>query len=356
MKKLLLPALFAGMLGSISAQSIYIKADAGYAWPGFLKTQPITAFEPGLNPDPAYSSIIDMADRVETDSSLSKSPVKGSYSKGANVSFAVGYMVNPYFGVELGFTGLFGSNNKSTVHTDRNGLLGDGATINTQTKTNGLSLMPGIFIRAAKPEWKLAPVARIGLAIPLTGKTTHEIDITAPNSNLGNTKVNIGVDTKSKFSIGLNFQAGLAYQPHKMVQVFAVLTGQYLQVRGAKTTITKYNSSITKNGVESNADYLAKDGFLSNAVFGGGSTLSTYSKEVEFVDKLTPSSNTEEVGKVRADPNSPSPNEVNENKPRQELARSAPFSSVGLAVGVIVSFQVKKKKSKDTTTTITPAF
>ncbi len=353
MKKLLLSALFAGIVGSAGAQSIYVKADAGYAWPGFIKTQPITTFEPGSNPDPAYSSIIDMSNRIETDTSLTKTPVRGSYSQGANVSFAVGYMVNPYFGVELGFTGLFGSNITSSVRTDKNTILGDGATIDTKTKTVGLSFMPGIFIRAAKPEWKLAPIARVGLAIPLAGKTTHDITIDAPNSFLGQTKVDLSVATQSKFSIGLNFQAGLSYQPHKMVQVFAVLTGQYLQVRGAKTTITKYNSSITKGGVENNADYLAENGFLSNAGLGGGSTLTTYSKEVEFVDVLTPNSNTTEVGKTRGT-NPPGANQVNENKPRQELGRSAPFSSVGLAIGVIVSFEVKTKKSKNTT--ITPSF
>jgi len=363
MKKLLLPALFAGIVGSAGAQSIYVKADVGYAWPGFFKTQPISAFTPAnglLGSDPANSSITPMENSKTTKDSLgnvkrSAKNVSGSYAEGFNMNLGVGYMINPYFGVDIGFTALFSKTITGEVITDFNSLLGAGATITTKTKSSGLSIMPGIFIRAAKPEWKLAPIVRVGLAIPVAGTLTHDITIDAPNANPtflpGPTKVDLSVSTASKFSLGVNLQGGLSYQPHKMVQVFAVMTGQYLDVRAKKTTITKYNNTITVGGTATTTDYLATDKFLSNTEFQSPEqkTLSTYSREVEFVDELTPSSNSVSVGKQRGFETTAGKEQVDESKSRQELSRSASFSSVGIAVGVIVNFQIKKKSKKTTT-------
>ena len=114
-------------------------------------------------------------------------------------------------------------------------------------------------------------------------------------------------------SIGINGSLGIAYKPLSFLDVFAEINGQYLDVRAKSSTITKWNadgvSQIPARGV--------------------------YRTQFNYVDQLTSTSN-------NADYNS----NYNPNKPKDDVRPTAPFSNLGLNVGVTFYFGKKATGKK----------
>jgi hypothetical protein len=343
MKKIFL-LLFSAILISTStvAQYGYLRASVGYSWNAFQKTGQVLGFRPGPGfeaTDPANSLIIPLLNQNLSDNSGGKyiSTINDGYARGVNTSLYGGYMINPYFGVEIGFTYLAGAKISSQmIYDDLNPdstvlVLGKSVVVNTQTSSAGFSLMPGFFIRAAKPDAKFAPTARFGLSIPFAGATYHDLNVDAPNA--GNnifdipSSTSIRVKTESTFSIGFNGGIGISYTPIPLIQIGAEVNGQYLFVKPQNSTIEKY--VLVNDGVE-------------NDRLSGSSPLSVYSTQTEFVNKLDENSNTTKFGKGRKSTNDPScVNCVDESKPRQELRTSANFSTIGFNIGI--TFNLSKK-------------
>jgi hypothetical protein len=323
MKRLFTIALLVcGTIQGVNAQYGYLRVSGGYSWDAFQKTGQVLTFKPGAGTDPAGSTIVPMFNQNisgDTAQYYIKN-VNSGYAKGGALSLHGGYMINPYFGVEMGLTYLWGSTINSSAHYN-DALLGKGATSSTSTFSNGLSLMPGVFLRAAKPEAKIAPFARLGLSLPVFGATNHTLSIDAPNSILGVVKSEIDVKTESTVSLGVNGSLGLSYTPIPILSVFAEMNAQYLFVRPKTSTLTKYNLNI--NGQDN--DMLA--------------TLSTFSKVTEFEDKLDVNSNTVIFGKERLGSGTPKAGHtyVDETKARQDLRSSANFGAIGFNIGVTIN-------------------
>jgi len=323
MKRLFTIALVVfGTIQGAKAQYGYIRLSGGYSWDAFQKTGQVLTFKPGSGTDPAGSAIVPMFNQNQSGdtSKYYLQNVNSGYAKGGSFSLHGGYMINPYFGVEMGLTYLWGSTINSSAHYN-DALLGKGATSSTSTYSNGLSIMPGVYLRAAKPEAKIAPFARLGLSLPVFGATFHKLTIDAPNSILGVVKSEIDVKTESTVSLGVNGSLGISYTPIPILSVFAEMNAQYLFVRPKTSTLTKYNLNIS--GTDN--DMLA--------------TLSKFSTVTEFVDKLDVNSNTVVFGKERVGSTPPvaGHNYVDETKAREELRTSANFGAIGFNVGVVIN-------------------
>lgn len=361
MKKLFFSLSAITFLGlSSHAQGFYLKLGGGYAWPGIVKTSTVKGFQPYFSDnlsevnkvlDPANASIVNMAmvhrqggydfagDFV--DSSSSNKTVHDSYGRGGNVSFAVGYNINPYFGVELGFNYLLGAYVKSTQVFDNILTLGKNTVINTKTRSNGLSITPSIIVYGAKKESKVVPYARLGLILPVAGKTVHVIDVNSPQALFGSATLTsqLVVETQSTVSLGFQGGVGVQYRALKFMNVWGEVNGVYLDVRAKTSTLTKYTIDSRNNttGAETHADRIAGTGDLPAAIIalgGNNDPLSTYSKVIEFKDEVSLSDNSQSYGKIRNPAHSGEAGYIDENKNHIQQRVTAPFHNIGFNVGV----------------------
>ena len=284
---------------------------------------------PVVNPAaPTTDSLAPMAN--SNDSSKKYKPVHGSYGAGANISVRFGYKVNPYFSFDLGITYLRSVDiSCDQVHQ----ITGPGSALsfiladyylnaNIATHAYGLSMMPSFTVSGAKPGFKVYPYARFGFTLPVWGMVIHDVNIQVdPNISpltksapffLG-TNNQIILETKAAFSIGVNASAGVAYKPLPFLDIFAEINGQYLDVRAKSSTITEWNA----DGV--------------NEIPARG----VYRTQFTYVDQLTSTSN-----------NAAYNSNYNPNQPKQDIRPIAPFSNLGLNVGVTFYFGKNKGDKK----------
>jgi hypothetical protein len=100
------------------SQYFTVKLGGGYAVPGIQQSTGVLTFQPGSSTDPAYASIIPlMSYNTTSHDSLKnryKSNVYDGYGHGGHFDFSFGYMINPYFGVQIDGAFLWGSTVSST--------------------------------------------------------------------------------------------------------------------------------------------------------------------------------------------------------------------------------------------------
>jgi len=335
-RKLLSIIALAGMMWhqGVAQKGFTLRVSGGYAWPGFLKTDPITG--PKIDPySPQIDGLIPMANIDEKNKSYEL--IKGSYGQGGNVTLGFGYMINNYFGVEMGLSFLKSATMKATQIrplTIQTGFgqppqfssVGYFMTAKIETKAFGLSLMPSVVVTGNKPGCKVYPYGRLGISLPVFGELEHDIDIQLEDSAsvllglvnaspyfLGqNTKVKL--KTEGTVSIGVNGAIGIAYKPLPYMMVTAEVNGQYLVTRAKKAKIVQWDTDGT--------DRIADRG--------------VYRTEFEFVDKLDASSNNAEYNSAY-DP----------TKPKQDIRPTGPFSNLGFNVGVTFLLSKETLAKKD---------
>lgn len=320
-------------------QYFTLKVGGGYSWPGLQNSTTVLTFQPGVSSDPADAAIIPLIGynipKQDSASNKYKKNIYGTYGQGGHFDFSFGYMINPYFGVQIDGAYLWGSTITATQTSDIGGVLGKDATIVTKTHSNGLSLNPSLYFRAAKPGSKVAPYARLGIALPVFGALYHTLDVNAPQSILdavNGVKAHIEVKTESTVSLGFQGGVGVEYTPLPLLSIFGEVNAQYLMARAKQSDLTAYSLTVGKTPT---ADALAG--------------LSTYSRVTNFVDELTYASNTndKDFGKLR-DPSGAhnnDPNYVNETKGHDVLRQVANITNFGFTVGV--RFNMSKKIFQD---------
>lgn len=345
MKKIILLTAFVTTFSAAFSQYFTLKLGGGYSWGGLQQSTGVLTFQPGASTDPAYASIIPLENfstaASDSPSAKYKSNLYASYSTGGHLDFSFGYMINPYFGIQLDGAYLWGATITGNQLYDAAPILGPGTSIITRTHSNGLSVNPSLYFRAAKPDAKFAPYARLGIALPIAGAIYHTLDITAPNSPLGpgGATAEIGVKTLANVSVGFQGGAGISYTPFPLMTFWGEVQGQYLFVRAKESDLTSY--TLTTNG--KTQSLLA--------------SLTTYSKVTSFVDQLNVNSNTEDFGKQRATSNlanSGKPGYVNENAGHDELRQVANLGAFGFSVGIQINLSKKilqdplnKKKNQE---------
>jgi hypothetical protein len=336
MKRILLATILSSGISIGFSQALYFNISGGYGAPALQQTQqPVTFLPQGT--DPANSIIVPMLNQNTSDSASFrfKTNLYKGYATGGTLSLTMGYFINPYVGFEVGFSSLIPQKMYNTSTYDDYDVLGPNTTIKTTTWSYGITMSPGIRLHACKPDAKVVPYGRFALSLPLWGATKHELDIKGdhffPKFLNVPAQASVHTTTKSIFSIGFNGSIGVGYNITKWVRIYGEVVGQYLFVRSGKTTLTQY--------------LLTVDGQTEDRL----KTFSTFSKETEFVDELNENSNTETFGKKRVPLNvsNPDPNEyVNEDRPRQELRRSANFSAFGGMIGFAFTINNKMWKKK----------
>ncbi len=333
---------------SVFAQYFTLRVGGGYAWPGITATQGVMG--PKVDPlSPDKDGLLPMSNM--NDSIPSIQSVYGSYGKGMNLSLGFGYMINPYIGVELGVAYLKSA--KITCDQTRQLSIQTGFGVppsfstvpyymnaHITTSAFGVSLMPSVILKGAKPGWKIYPYGHVGISMPIFGGLEHDITIDVdPNvfteqpllaSSIYGSPYFLGKQTKVKLktegtvSIGVNGGMGIAYNPIPLISIMAEVNGQYLVTRAKSSKITQWDSEKADGTFESR---LADRG--------------VYRTQFNYVDKLTNTSNNEDYNST-----------TDKTKPKDDIRPAGPFSNLGFNVAVCFNlskeilkpFKEKKKK------------
>lgn len=303
------------------SQGFYVKIHSGYNWPGFQNNALVMAPKVDAS-SPGKDELVPLANSDDVNHSYKR--VSHSYAAGANLSLGLGYMITHWFGIELGAHYLWNSRASAYVRSDMTpiGFAGQSlaANINTYSK-NGMTLTPLLVFVAAKKSWKVQPQAKVGLVLPFYGDVIHELEMDSPlflpiNPFFVGNKTYVSMKTQSSFSVGATAAVGIRYTPIPLLTIFADMTGQWLNIRAKKTTITQWDA------------YDASTGKTYNLLTGDPNDptiaqRSTYRTEFVYVDELNSQSN-------NADYNS----NYDEDKPKEDARITAPASNIGFQVGI----------------------
>jgi hypothetical protein len=339
-KKLLPSLLLTTIVLNTQAQYFTLRASGGYALPGLQRSEGIMG--PKVDPySPEKDGLLAMSDI--NDSVPSFKIVNGSYGQGGNFTFAFGYMINNYIGVEMGLSYLKSAKiscNQTRELTIQTGFgnppvysgLGYYMNAHIETQAFGLSLMPALVVQGAKPGWKVYPYGRLGLSLPVYGGLKHHITIDVEDrlfseappalADLINQspfflgrKTEVELETEGTVSLGFNGAVGVAYRPLPYLAITAEINGQHLVTRAKQAEITKWdtdgNSRLEDRG--------------------------KYRTHFNFVDELNNTSN-------NADYNAA----YDKTKAKDDLRPTGPFSNFGFNVGVtfLLSKETVKKSEK----------
>lgn len=190
--------------------------------------------------------------------------VFGSFGQGARFSIAGGYMITPYFGVELelyyfqGFKQDYGSST---------------GPISTQYNRTGYSYQmratPSLVVQA--PTGKFQPYARFGVLLPFWGKTVLEESWSFANQSSRAKQT----DIDGKLSVGFESSIGVQYNINDNLGIYIQATYTGLRIRSDKALVVKDEKIETDGTVTNNLDVAKK--------------ITTH---IEFQDQLTQESNT----------------------------------------------------------------
>lgn len=371
MKKIILSAILIGGISAAYCQQFTLKIGGGYGWSTGNST--IKGFQPMLSNspadvnnvlDPANATILDLANssvygsinpitnQYLGDTAGSRSLIHGSYGKGGNFSVELGYKINPYIAVALGFNYAF-SDKISASQLYGNNLsqtLGNNTTVTTSTYSYGLSMAPNVTVYAAPKDWKLKPYVRVGLNIPMFGNLVDNIHINSPSALLNTTKLtsDLRVETQGKFSLGYGGAIGLQYAPIPLIGIWAEVNVTSLNVSGKTSTLTEYvvDGTDLTTGKQTHANRLDGTGSLPSLITllgGNNNALTTYSKVTEYQTTISSSSNTTDYGNKRdqTGAHNGQAGYVDESKAHQVTQITAPFSNIGVNIGITICMSKK---------------
>ncbi len=300
MKKLLgLLSLSAAMLlgGQTNAQ-VYVRAGGGAGI--------------GVNKD-AYA-VPDLR-RDSNNLVVEQHTTFGSFGSGARFGAAVGYMITPYFGVELSVYYFQGFKQDYGATTG-------GST--TQYKRTGYSYqlrtLPSLIIQA--PEGKFRPFARFGVLIPVAGQAIIEESWAFNNQSIRSKRT----DIEGKFSVGFESSIGVAYAINDNLSITLDVTHTALRIKSSKGTVTVDEVEDANGNVSNNLD--------------GADKITT---EIVFQDVLTRESN---ISKVLASFSQDFPEDVvigidgtfDLDRPLNLPTQSSNSNSLSLNIGIQYSF------------------
>ncbi|MDB5282741.1 MAG: hypothetical protein JWO06_1816 [Bacteroidota bacterium] len=336
MKRNLLALIVLACLSTqLNAQYFTVRLAGGYAWPGLQNSESVSGpkIDP-LNPD------IDALAPLSTinDSIPSTKSVRGSFGKGMNFTLGLGYMINPYFGVDLGISYL----KSATITADQTRQLTVFTGINYsyipyyldakfKCDAVGVSLNPSLIVQAPFKKVKLTPYARLGISLPIAGGLTDHISIdqNAPGGHFAQVldtlpyylgrHTEVTLKTQGTVSLGVNGAIGLKYDALPYLSVFFEINGQYLVTRAKSAQITQWDAT-DDNGVTTS---------LINQ-------RGVYRTQFNFVDELNNNSNNKQYN-AKYDP----------TKPKDDIRPTGALSNLGLNIGLTFNLgkQTLKKKT-----------
>lgn len=326
MKKVFTTIAVVLIANSLSAQKLYTRINVGY----------------GVSVTPEANLVHDSKEVSHIQSGLTSKTSEGvnftSAGGGLQFGAALGYKLNPYMDVELGLHYLRGSNISALKQveitadpppgqTDYRGLV----NIDITRFTRQIRLAPSLVINGGDGSKRITPYARLGLLVPVGGKTVTTIfqKFTIP-SQLETTSALLGhalhndstismrYETHGKLSVGLQSALGLTIKAGP-VAIFAEVAHQAFAGKANYTELVKYEES-------------GKDKLASKTPFD---------KRTNYVDELTNTSNNKDYNpKAFQNPttNENDPNAAAYQKPKEDVRVISQFSNVGLNVGIKLGF------------------
>lgn len=220
----------------------------------------------------------------------------GSFGRGLQFGATVGYMFSENIGAELNVGYLVGSKITNTDTELKNN--GDTYSSTATASGNMLRLTPALRFSVGKD--KLKPYMRVGLVIGVGSKIVSTYSSTDFNSSNGKTNIDQSeMAVTGGVSMGFAAGIGVNYMFSDKVGIFAELGIISQAWAPSKSVLTK----STSNGAD-------------NLPF-----MTTSQKETDYVNSYTTTSGTFSPG-----------------TPSIQLKQYAPFSSVGINVGVHLAF------------------
>lgn len=253
-----------------------------------LKKGAFISLNIGYNAAAAVSNPFGLSNINQVSSgSYDETQVNYSFGKGVNTGLNIGCMINEHIGFEIGVNYLQGSKIKAKE------VYSNGGFQNYDITSKMIQIKPTMILATTMK--KFTPYAKFGVTFG-TGKVTL-------NNNYENGSYSYTRSSQQNKGIAVGFNAGIGilFSINKNISFSTELASTSMQYSPKKGTLTK---SIN-NGVDNLA------------------SLSVYSKETDFVNKIT---------------NIPLGGSPDLTKPRQELATALPFSSVGINIGIKYSF------------------
>lgn len=227
----------------------------------------------------------------------------GTTGKGGTVRLAAGYMFNPNFGLDLEFYGHLGVN-QLVARTQRP--LSD-EVYTKRERSNQLRTVISMVVDAGFA--KVSPYARFGMVLPLTGKTIRKERTETP------TQYSLQeLHVMGSFSVGLEACAGVRYNVTSRLGLFAEVNIAALRVKAAKGKI------VLRSTYDSDGNLLVDD----------LETARTYTKEFNFVEKITTQSNTLALPDAALN--------FDMDKPTDVLAQKGAYNALGIQIGVRYRF------------------
>jgi len=287
-KKLAVLFLISMLTASAFSQSIYLRAGTGYGIP--IATSSIGE---------SLTRTDQFTGNTTTSTSNTKS-VKGSYGKGLDFNFALGYKLNQNFIIDLNFIYLFGSKYETGDSYSY-----DGGTNNsyvdyeiTKTSAKGFLFNPSIIFSAGFGN--LAPYARFGI---VTGTPT----LTSKREQYYNGD---GVDStiiKGEYKKGLAFgfqgAVGMNWKLSEKLDLFTELNFVGMAYYPGEYNIVQYDRGSGNVKVDNIVNMLP--------------SISVSQKSTIYEKEFDPT-------KVNIDP----------TKPTTALRESFPFSSLSIQAGI----------------------
>lgn len=205
---------------------------------------------------------------IEADSTgsyIAQRTIYGSFGQGARFSLAGGYMITPYFGIDLELYYMSG------FKQEYGNIYGPGGKqYNRKGYTYQMRATPSLVVQA--PVGKFQPFARFGVLIPFYGRTILE-ESTYFTSNIDEFKT---TEVQGRFSLGFESSIGVEYKLNDNLGIYLNATLTTLRIKADRADVVSWER--VDNNTGETTDKLA----TSSALFS----------QIDFTDELTPNSNT----------------------------------------------------------------
>lgn len=296
----LLVALFLGL--NLSGQGLYFEINAGYGFPS-IGTNGVPYYGGySLLGNSSYVSMYNYDNFMNTTTTTGES-LGYSYGKGLNFRINAGYDFNKFIGGEIGFAYMLGSSMEVSSY-DSYGDVSGGTIVDLvvfdnsyEVKGKMFQIVPAIVVSPGFD--KFNPYVKFGVIV---GFGSYAIDWKQVHS-----ATNEPTETREQtfefskgVSVGLSSSLGVQYK-------FSVATCLFLEANFSNVSYSPKKGELTKS-TENGINELPM--------------LTTRDKNIEFVKEFTET-------RVNYNPD--------ENKPRQELKYSVPFSTIGVNLGVRIN-------------------
>lgn len=276
MKKIVLLVSVVAAGFSVKAQNFYAELNVGYGI-GMPSSTLGTDTYTDLSGNGSYTKAI-----------------HGTLGGGLNLTLTPGYMFNKYIGVELGLNYFMGSKTLVSSSTFSNANVYD----KTTASSNQFRLLPSVIFSTGGE--KLYGFARAGLVIPVAGSTKG---VREASTGLITTDVN--TTTAGNVTVGFRGSVGIGYNITDLIGISLEVSHTSLTIKPKSRVIDSY--SVSGQDVTS--------------------VMSTYDKEIKYVDELNTSSN-----------NSSYNPDYSTSSAQETIGQKTNFSQVGIALGVRFNF------------------